>query len=214
MKKAGAVITVDAGSGFVLAKIKGADGSTSWSAPLFISVYSGGLAGWAMGQWAGRSKGRGGVGGGWGRVVGCGGQSSAWVQRKVVEQPPGSCQAMHCSLLSCTVHRSHPCLHTACRIPPPTPSPTAVAPPPIPAWTLPAAGLGLTLGASAIDTVTVLDTPEAVARYARSQWDMSADVTAAGPLGKSEGSPRPHCAEPRCCGLSRCAGRSRAAPAL
>ncbi|KAL4441193.1 hypothetical protein ABPG77_011430 [Micractinium sp. CCAP 211/92] len=89
VKKAGAVISVDAGSGFVLAKIKGADGSTSWSAPLFISVYS--------------------------------------------------------------------------------------------------AGLGLTLGASAIDTVTVLDTPEAVARYARSQWDMSADVTAAGPLGKIAG---------------------------
>lgn len=42
VKKAGAVITVDAGSGFVLAKIKGADGSVSWSAPLFISVFSGG----------------------------------------------------------------------------------------------------------------------------------------------------------------------------
>lgn len=34
--------------------------------------------------------------------------------------------------------------------------------------------------------MTVLDTPEAVGRYAQSQWDVSADVTAAGPLGKGE----------------------------
>ncbi|KAL4452199.1 hypothetical protein ABPG75_007861 [Micractinium tetrahymenae] len=88
-KKAGAVITVDAGSGFVIAKLQSADGSVAWSAPLFISVFS--------------------------------------------------------------------------------------------------AGLGLTLGASVIDTVTVLDTPEAVGRYAQSQWDLSADVTAAGPLGKVGG---------------------------
>lgn len=58
----------------------------------------------------------------------------------------------------------------------------ASRPPPSP----PVAGLGLTLGASVIETVTVLDTPEAVGRFAQSQWDLSADVTAAGPLGKGE----------------------------
>lgn len=51
VKKAGAVITVDAGSGFVLAKTKHSDGSVSWSAPLFISVFSGGLNVWLMGGW-------------------------------------------------------------------------------------------------------------------------------------------------------------------
>lgn len=43
VKKAGAVLTVDMGSGFVLAKVPNPDGTTRWSAPLFINVFGGGV---------------------------------------------------------------------------------------------------------------------------------------------------------------------------
>lgn len=84
--KAGAVLSVDVGSGFVLAKVKGPDGAAAWSAPLFFSLLGG--------------------------------------------------------------------------------------------------GIGMTLGVSNIDSVTVLGSPEALAGFAKDQFELGSDMTAAGPLGK------------------------------
>jgi sodium-coupled neutral amino acid transporter 10 len=47
-----------------------------------------------------------------------------------------------------------------------------------------AGGIGFTLGYSEIDSLIVLDTAEAVQRYAANQTDVATDLAAVGPLGK------------------------------
>lgn len=50
-----------------------------------------------------------------------------------------------------------------------------------------AGGAGLTLGYSEVDSVMVLDTPEATARFTKPLTDWGTDAAAAGPLGKVAG---------------------------